>query len=173
MQPIGIVMLFFDDARTELATGSFKGQCHVSDLDKIGEICDVLEIPFYAVNAQRNFEANLLENYVSARLSGKFFPSCVVGLSIDESLVNAKEDESLYDNAKGFTNFAAPGADRLKITLTLSKKELSDKNDTNFVEIMRLDEGKVKVMQSKSDYNKIRDWIAKRRVYVVVDDFNV
>ena len=93
-------------------------------------------------------------------------------MSIDESLVNAKEDESLYDNAKGFTNFAAPGADRLKITLTLSKKELSDKNDTNFVEIMRLDEGKVKVMQSKSDYNKIRDWIAKR-TYQESGDYTV
>ena len=99
-------------------------------------------------------------------------PSYRVGLSIDESLVNAKEDESLYDNAKGFTNFAAPGADRLKITLTLSKKELSDKNDTNFVEIMRLDEGKVKVMQSKSDYNKIRDWIAKR-TYQESGDYTV
>ena len=99
-------------------------------------------------------------------------PSYRVGLSIDESLVNAKEDESLYDNAKGFTNFAAPGADRLKITLTLSKKELTDKNDTNFVEIMRLDEGKVKVMQSKSDYNKIRDYLAKR-TYQESGDYSV
>jgi len=89
-------------------------------------------------------------------------PSYRVGLQINETLVNAKEDNSLFDNAKGFTNFAAPGADRLKIELILSKKLLSDKNDTNFIELMRIDEGKIKVMNSKSDYNKIRDWIAER-----------
>ena len=89
-------------------------------------------------------------------------PSYRVGLQINETLVNAKEDNSLFDNAKGFTNFAAPGADRLKIELILSKKLLSDKNDTNFIELMRVDEGKIKVMNTKSDYNKIRDWIAER-----------
>ena len=45
-----------------------------------------------------------------------------------------KEDESLYDNAKGFTNFAAPGADRFKIELPLVKKLLDDTSDSNFVE---------------------------------------
>ena len=89
-------------------------------------------------------------------------PSYRVGLQINETLVNAKEDNSLFDNAKGFTNFAAPGADRLKIELILSKKLLSDNNDTNFIELMRVDEGKIKVMNTKSDYNKIRDWIAER-----------
>ena len=45
-------------------------------------------------------------------------PSYKIGLDIEELIVNAKEDNSLFDNAKGFTNFAAPGADRLKIKLT-------------------------------------------------------
>ena len=89
-------------------------------------------------------------------------PSYRVGLQINELLVNAKEDNSLFDNAKGFTNFAAPGADRLKIELILTKKLLSDKNDTNFFEILRVDEGKKKILNSKTDYNKIRDWIAER-----------
>ena len=89
-------------------------------------------------------------------------PSYRVGLKIDETLVNAKEDNTLFDNAKGFTNFAAPGADRLKINLTLSKKPLNDNNDTDFIELMRLDEGNLKVLKTKSDYNKIRDWIAER-----------
>ena len=97
----------------------------------------------------------ILDNYTNN-------PSYRVGLQINEKIVNSKEDGSLFDNAKGFTNFAAPGADRLKIELILSKKLLSDKNDTNFIELMRIDEGKIKVMNSKSDYNKIRDWIAER-----------
>ena len=45
-----------------------------------------------------------------------------VGLNIDESIVTAKDDDSLYDNARGFSNYAAPGADRLKIKTTLFKK---------------------------------------------------
>ena len=50
-------------------------------------------------------------------------PSYRVGLNINEQLLTAKQDESLYDNARGFSNFAAPGADRLKIETTLAKKE--------------------------------------------------
>ena len=99
-------------------------------------------------------------------------PSYRVGLTINELVVNAKEDNTLYDNAKGFTNFAAPGADRLKIELILSKKALTDKNDTDFVELMRIDEGKIKVMQSKSDYNKIRDWVAER-TYEESGDYSI
>ena len=99
-------------------------------------------------------------------------PSYRVGLQINELIVNAKEDNTLFDNAKGFTNYAAPGADRLKVELILSKKLLTDKNDTDFVELMRIDEGKVKVVNSKSDYNKIRDWVAER-TYEESGDYSV
>ena len=89
-------------------------------------------------------------------------PSYRVGLKITESLVNAKEDESLYDNAKGFTNYASPGADRFKISLSLEKRSLTDTNDTNFVELLRLKNGKVKKITTKTEYNKIRDYLAER-----------
>ena len=89
-------------------------------------------------------------------------PSYKIGLDVEESIINAKQDNSLFDNAKGFTNFAAPGADRLKIKLTLSKRPLEEISDTDFIELMRTDEGKLKKMQVKSDYNKIRDYLAER-----------
>ena len=41
-------------------------------------------------------------------------PSYRVGLSVVERIVQAGEDDSLYDNAQGFNNFTAPGADRLQ-----------------------------------------------------------
>jgi len=85
-----------------------------------------------------------------------------VGLKVDENIISAKDDESLYDNAKGFSNFAAPGADRLQIKLTLIKKELTDTDDTDFVELMRIDKGQIKKISVRSDYNKIRDYIAER-----------
>ena len=52
-------------------------------------------------------------------------PSYRVGLEVIEEVVNANDDSSLYDNAKGFTNFAAPGADRFKISVKLTKKALN------------------------------------------------
>ena len=60
-------------------------------------------------------------------------PSYRVGFEVLEEIVNANDDSSLYDNSKGFTNFAAPGADRFKITVKLAKKDLQDFQDTNFV----------------------------------------
>jgi len=49
-------------------------------------------------------------------------PNYRVGLFIQEEIIQAKDDSSLFDNARGFSNFAAPGADRLKIKTTLTKK---------------------------------------------------
>ena len=89
-------------------------------------------------------------------------PSYRVGLKIDELIINAKDDDSLYDNAKGFSNYAAPGADRFKINLTLTKKLLTDVNDTDFVELLRLKEGKIQKLNTKTQYNKIRDYLAER-----------
>ena len=89
-------------------------------------------------------------------------PSYRVGLTITEEIITAKDDKSLYDNAKGFSNFAAPGADRLRIKLTLSKKLLTDNDDKTFVELLRVDNGEVKKLQNKSNYNLIRDYFAER-----------
>ena len=104
-------------------------------------------------------------------------PSYRVGLKVSETTVNAKDDDSLYDNAKGFTNFAAPGADRFKIDLTLVKKSLTDFNDTDFIEVLRVDDGKIKKVVNKTVYNIIRDYIAERTFdesgHYTVDEFRV
>ena len=104
-------------------------------------------------------------------------PSYRVGLKIDEVVVSAKDDDTLYDNAKGFTNYAAPGADRFKISLSLTKKSLSDFNDTDFIEILRVDDGKIKKIVNKTAYNIIRDYIAERTFdesgHYTVDEFEL
>ena len=97
----------------------------------------------------------ILEPYVN-------IPSYRVGLQITETIISAGQDSSLYDNAKGFNNFSAPGADRLKITATLTKKSLDDNNDTNFVELLRVRFGEVKKLAEDTEYNALKDYIAKR-----------
>ena len=89
-------------------------------------------------------------------------PSYRVGLTIVENIVNSKEDNTLYDNAKGFSNFAAPGADRLQISTFLSKKSLDDFEDKNFIELVKLENGEIKKLQNKSEYSEIKDYFAKR-----------
>ena len=102
-----------------------------------------------------NKQTIILDHYTNT-------PSYRIGLKVDELIINAKDDSSLYDNAKGFTNYAAPGADRLKITLTLTKKLLTDKNDTDFIEVARTNEGQIQKINNKTQYNLIRDYIAER-----------
>ena len=68
-------------------------------------------------------------------------PSYRVGFTVTETLVTPENDSQLLDNATGSTNYAAKGAHRLKFTLTLAKKTLTDTDDTNFIELMRIDAG--------------------------------
>jgi len=89
-------------------------------------------------------------------------PSYRVGLEISETVINANDDSSLNDNAKGFTNYAAPGADRFKISVKLAKKALLDFEDTNFVELIRVTNGEIKKLQDTSVYSEIKKYFAKR-----------
>ena len=89
-------------------------------------------------------------------------PSYRIGFEVSEDIVDSNEDPSLNDNAQGFSNFAAPGADRLKISTTLIKKPLSDFNDENFIEIFRVDSGSIKIIKSSDKFNEITDILARR-----------
>jgi len=92
-------------------------------------------------------------------------PSYRVGLLVNEELVTASAiDNDLYDNARGFSNFAAPGADRFKLSTTLIKKSLTDLNDENFVELMRIENGILKkfVKSGTKVDDLIRDELARR-----------
>jgi hypothetical protein len=90
-------------------------------------------------------------------------PSYRVGLLINEEFAVASNDyQDLFDNAQGFSNFAAPGADRLLISTTLIKKELDDFSDENFIELLRLQNGTLQKFVKESDYNLIQDELARR-----------
>ena len=69
-------------------------------------------------------------------------PSYKVGFLVIEDFVTSNEDPALLDNAQGNSNFAAPGADRLKITLELVKREV-DEIDSNFIYLAEIFQGNV------------------------------
>ncbi len=89
-------------------------------------------------------------------------PSYKVGFNVIEDVVTSDEDQTLFDNAQGFSNYAAPGSDRFKITLELSKKTLDDLETNNFVEILRVDRGAPQFFNINAQYNLIRDELARR-----------
>jgi hypothetical protein len=89
-------------------------------------------------------------------------PSYRVGFNVIESIVSAGEDNSLFDNAQGYSNYAAPGADRFKIELELAKKSITDFDTDNFVEIMRVEGGHPTFFDKNAQYNLIRDELARR-----------
>lgn len=89
-------------------------------------------------------------------------PSYRVGLEIQEQLIDASQDKSLYDNAQGFSNYAAPGADRLKISLKLTKKDLNDFKDENFIELFRVENGNLIEIKNQTDNSYITEILARR-----------
>jgi len=89
-------------------------------------------------------------------------PSYRVGLFILEEIVNADIDETLNDNSRGFNNYAAPGADRLKITTSLFKKSIDDFNDANFIELATINNGILKSKATSDISSVIQDEIARK-----------
>ena len=70
------------------------------------------------------------------------FPTYAVGFLVGEEFVTSAEDPALLDNSQGSTNFAAPGADRLKITLTLQKRAIDDDfANPNFIMLGKIEAG--------------------------------
>ncbi|MHA2350979.1 MAG: DUF4815 domain-containing protein, partial [Candidatus Thorarchaeota archaeon] len=152
---------------TTITGGSTFAQCIASQATAIGCAAHI-DAGIYFIRgifAQVAKQTLILDQYTNQ-------PEYRVGLDVIETIVTAKEDNTLYDNARGFSNFAAPGADRFKIQLKLAKKSLTDREDKTFVEILRLTEGRVEKIGTKTQYNLIRDYFAER-TYDESGDYSV
>jgi len=68
-------------------------------------------------------------------------PSYKIGLQILEEIVTPEDDQSLNDPSQGYSNYAAPGAHRFKLSAILSKKALDDNSVTDFIELLRIENG--------------------------------
>ena len=88
--------------------------------------------------------------------------SARVGFTIAENLITPESDASLTDNATGSTNFAAKGAHRLQITLTLEKKDFGSTDDSSFVELINIKNGIVQSEARNTEYAVLGDTLARR-----------
>ena len=89
-------------------------------------------------------------------------PSYRVGWTITETLVTPEMDSSLLDNAQGSSNYAAKGAHRFKMTLAIAKKSLTTTDDSDFVELARLNSGRIESRIKFTEYSVIADMLARR-----------
>jgi hypothetical protein len=93
-------------------------------------------------------------------------------LYINEEIITSDIDETLTDNSQGENNYAAPGADRLKISTFLFKKSLTDFDDNNFIELATINDGVIRTKTIPSNYNLVTDELA-RRTYAESGDYVV
>ena len=153
---------------TSITADSQFARCIVSDATSVGSAFSVSEGIYFI---RGFFVTNVTSTIILDQYTNE--PSYRVGFLLKEETIGPSSVNSdLYDNAKGFSNESAPGADRFKLTTVLHKKLLTDTNDGDFVELLRIENGLVKSIVSKTDYNKLADEFA-RRTYDESGDYYV
>ena len=131
---------------------------HSTNAAQIGSSVKVEE-GVYFIRGQfvRCTEQTLLLNASSTTESAR------VGFTVKEELLTPELDASLTDNATGTTNFAAKGAHRLQITLTLSKRDAGATDDSDFVELVSVASGRIQSNKSEfTKYSVLGENIARR-----------
>jgi small nuclear ribonucleoprotein (snRNP)-like protein len=100
-------------------------------------------------------------------------PTCKVGFVLVEEIINSAQDSSLLDPALESSNYAAPGADRFKITPVLTRLDINDDSGyPDYVNLYTIDNGTVTEVNERPVYNIVRDEIA-RRTYDESGDYYV
>lgn len=93
-----------------------------------------------------------------------------VGFTTQETIITEYTDSSLYDNASGYTNANAPGANRLKLTPTLTVANTNALPSNNFLSIADWNSGNMVRLNQSTQYNVINKEMA-RREYETNGDF--
>ena len=91
-------------------------------------------------------------------------PNKIAGLLSSVQIISENEDTTLLDNATGTYNYSAPGANRLKINLTLTVKDIgyTPSTEEDFIELLEVREGKLYKQISRPTYNELMRTLARR-----------
>ena len=100
-------------------------------------------------------------------------PTYKVGFIVSEQLTTPEEDLSLLDNAQGYSNFAAPGAHRLKIGLTLVSRPIDAPDQRDFVQLLQIMNGISTATVEVSNTNGLIEDILARRTFDESGDYVV
>lgn len=107
------------------------------------------------------------------------YPSARVGLRVNEEIVTENDPvlgNSLLDPAFGSSNYNAPGAHRLRTTLTLETIGYNDNPGIDFIQLLVFANGSLQQLVDRTVYNVIGDAMASRTYeesgHYVVEDSN-
>lgn len=88
--------------------------------------------------------------------------NCQIGFRTVETIVDSNQDSSLLDNATGASNYAAPGADRLKITAELTTANLDFIGSKDYFKVGEIVEGTLVRKEERSVYADIGDYVNEK-----------
>lgn len=100
-------------------------------------------------------------------------PTYKVGFIVSEQLITPEEDFSLLDNAQGYSNYAAPGAHRLKLSVTLVTRPINLEAQKDFVELLQVRNGNVDATVDLVSPNGLIEDILARRTFDESGDYVV
>ena len=134
---------------TSANTISAAGVSGLADAVTGSSVCSINSGVFYVGGffVMLDDETLTLEKYSST-------PSYRVGIQVTETITTSDADSSLLDPAQGAYNYAAQGANRYKIALSLSKKAFTAADpveaaaDENFYQLLKVSAGK-KLQETK------------------------
>jgi hypothetical protein len=100
---------------------------------------------------QKGFFLNVAKQTTIVTPYTNFPDGLSVGFTSSESIVTAYQDQSLFDNAQGSSNFAAPGADRLQIIPNLTVIA-SNAASNNFFSLVTFVAGGPSIINQQTSY---------------------
>lgn len=116
----------------------------VSASDAVGN-ASIAETPQFNTFAGEHLVLVEAQTLVLSKYSSEY--SGIVGFKVTEDIVTSSDNIALFDNSGTTPNLTAPGADRLRIVLTLAKKEDIAASET-FYEVYRVRNGRVSLTKT-------------------------
>lgn len=183
----------FTDGDSIISTSSaLEAQAVPLDATGSSSVASISEGVFYIVNGYSTssvqnddgtYSKYSIGNFVSLQpqtiILSKYdnTPTKRVGLTISEYVTDYVIDPGLLDPAVSATNYQAPGADRYTIKLNLDTKNIDFGSDDDFIELVRVTDGKIQRLVDGTVYGVIDDYFAKRTFDTngdfVVNDFKL
>lgn len=103
------------------------------------------------------------QQYLILEVDNSVTTSCIVGLNIIESIVTSDNDSSLLDNSANTSNQYAPGADRYKIELVLTRIDNTTTIDDNmFIKMMVIENNTTTFLNNNTQYAELLKTLAQR-----------
>ena len=156
-----------DFAKNSVLSSTLGNMTIVNANDAVGK-ASLVETPAFDTFAAGHLITTEPQTLVLDKFSNT--PTATVGFKVSQQVITASDAVELYDNSGATPNLTSPGADRLKITLTLMK-ESDTTTDDIFYPIYRIVGGRAtSVKTSDKTLARLGD-ILNARTYSITGDF--